>query len=139
LGVRWQVGSGQPDRSYQRSQQSDWQPQQQQQQDRRPDRRQSDGGQTDSSSSSSSSSQLRFNYGLNQDWSLPTGMAVTYLGSSSGSPTRDRNVSCTVLRLPESLYLVDCGEGSSRQAKLTGMKLEQVRRRWACWWGEIVR
>jgi ribonuclease Z len=55
-------------------------------------------------------------------------MAVTYLGSSSGAPTRDRNVSCTVLRLPESLYLVDCGEGSSRQAKLTGIKLEQVRR-----------
>lgn len=43
-----------------------------------------------------------------------------------GAPTKDRNVSCTMLRLPESLYLVDCGEGSSRQAKLTGLPLEQV-------------
>jgi hypothetical protein len=73
-----------------------------------------------------------FSHGLQQDWSLPTGLAVTYLGSSSGAPTRDRNVSCTVLRLPESLYLVDCGEGSSRQMKLTGMQLEQVRG-WEVW------
>jgi hypothetical protein len=66
---------------------------------------------------------------------LPTGMAVTYLGSSSGAPTKDRNVSCTVLRLPEALYLVDCGEGSSRQVKLTGLQLEKVRPADGAWAG----
>ncbi len=44
-----------------------------------------------------------------------TGMAVTWLGTSSGAPTLKRNVSCISLRLPQSTFLVDAGEGSCRQ------------------------
>lgn len=113
-----------------------------QQQDRRPTPRdgppantRKDSAANPAAADSTSSSQLRFNYGLRQDWSLPTGMAVTYLGSSSGAPTKDRNVSCTVLRLPEALYMVDCGEGSCRQVKLTGLQLEKVRPADGAWAG----
>eukprot|EP00775_Hariotina_reticulata_P010906 gene10906-11060_t len=67
-----------------------------------------------------------FRSGSNQDWSLPTGLAVTWLGTSSGAPSRDRNISCTVVRVPGALYPVDCGEGSHRQAHLTGLQLEQL-------------
>jgi hypothetical protein len=68
----------------------------------------------------------RYTHGLRQPWDLPTGLAVTWLGSSSGSPTRDRNVSCTALRLPGATYLVDVGEGSSRQIKATGVGVEEI-------------
>jgi hypothetical protein len=51
---------------------------------------------------------------------------VTWLGTSSGTPTRDRNISCTLVRLPGAMYMVDCGEGSHRQARCTGLQLEQV-------------
>ena len=40
---------------------------------------------------------------------------VTWLGTSSAIPTGERNVSCTVVRVHDALYLVDCGEGSHRQ------------------------
>jgi hypothetical protein len=82
--------------------------------------------------------QLHYTHGLGQDWSLPTGLAVTWLGSSSGTPTRDRNVSCTVLQQPGSLCLVDVGEGSSRQMRLTGLQLDKVCvRAWAVGWGGV--
>eukprot|EP00951_Prasinocladus_malaysianus_P008144 scaffold58899_cov23-Prasinocladus_malaysianus.AAC.2 len=45
-----------------------------------------------------------------------TGMAVTWLGSSSGAPTPARNVSCTAVELGDAgVALVDCGEGAKRQ------------------------
>lgn len=44
-----------------------------------------------------------------------TGMAVTWLGTSSGAPTLKRNVSCISLRLPHATFLVDAGEGSCKQ------------------------
>ena len=43
-------------------------------------------------------------------------LSVTWLGTSSGSPSLRRNVSCIALTLGQSTYLVDCGEGTSRQA-----------------------
>ena len=50
-----------------------------------------------------------------------TGMDLTWLGTSSGSPTVNRNVSCCVLRLPLEtdlgLWLFDCGEGTARQLR----------------------
>eukprot|EP01024_Parvocaulis_polyphysoides_P028767 TRINITY_DN2597_c0_g1_i2.p1 TRINITY_DN2597_c0_g1~~TRINITY_DN2597_c0_g1_i2.p1 ORF type:complete len:559 (-),score=89.17 TRINITY_DN2597_c0_g1_i2:692-2332(-) len=44
-----------------------------------------------------------------------TGLAVTWFGTSSGSPTDSRNVSCIALRTPENTCLVDCGEGTMNQ------------------------
>jgi hypothetical protein len=55
---------------------------------------------------------------------------VTWLGTSSGTPTRDRNISCTLVRLPGAMFMVDCGEGSHRQARSTGLNLEEVRQHW---------
>jgi hypothetical protein len=83
-------------------------------------------------------SYVKYALGSEQEWSLPTGLAVTWLGTSSGTPTRDRNISCTLVRLPGAMYMVDCGEGSHRQARCTGLRLEQVRLR-GCgvggvWW-----
>ena len=46
------------------------------------------------------------------------GLAVTWLGTSSGAPTLKRNVSCIAVRLPSSTFLVDAGEGSCRQVLL---------------------
>ena len=42
-------------------------------------------------------------------------MSVTWLGTSSGAPSLRRNVSCMAVSFGASTYLVDCGEGSSRQ------------------------
>ncbi|CAL5218555.1 g246 [Coccomyxa viridis] len=58
-----------------------------------------------------------------RDLSIPdpvaskTGLAVTWLGTSSGAPTLKRNVSCIAVRLPSSTFLVDAGEGSCRQVE----------------------
>jgi len=46
---------------------------------------------------------------------LPTGMSVTFLGTSSGAPTLERNVSCMLVRTHHATYMVDCGEGTHRQ------------------------
>lgn len=40
---------------------------------------------------------------------------VTWLGTSSGSPTPRRNVSCIAVRYDEEVFLVDCGEGTRNQ------------------------
>ncbi len=45
-------------------------------------------------------------------------MAVSWLGTSSGAPTGERNVSCTMLRTPGASYMVDVGEGTQRQFQL---------------------
>ena len=46
---------------------------------------------------------------------LVSTMSVTWLGTSSGSPSMRRNVSSIALCHGQCTYLVDCGEGSSRQ------------------------
>ncbi|GIL84558.1 hypothetical protein Vretimale_14606 [Volvox reticuliferus] len=46
---------------------------------------------------------------------LKTGLALTWLGTNSGTPTLERNVSCTLVRLPGAVQMVDCGEGTHRQ------------------------
>jgi len=60
-----------------------------------------------------------YGFGSLQRWHLPTGLAVTWLGTSSGNPTKDRNISCTLLRTPRSAFIVDCGEGSLAQLRKT--------------------
>lgn len=40
----------------------------------------------------------------------------------AGAPTRTRNVSSIALRMAKQTLLVDCGEGTSRQAVVAGIK-----------------
>ena len=59
-----------------------------------------------------------------------TGMSVTWLGSSSGAPTRQRNVSCIALDMGNSgVLIVDCGEGSKRQLARYRQQGERIRSR----------
>jgi ribonuclease Z len=55
---------------------------------------------------------------------------VTFLGTSSGVPTRTRNVSAVALRLPQrsELWLFDCGEGTQHQFLRSDLRVSQLRR-----------
>lgn len=46
---------------------------------------------------------------------LDTGLAVTWLGTSSGSPTLSRNVSSILVRVPDKTFVFDAGEGTQMQ------------------------
>ncbi len=61
------------------------------------------------------------------DPSTSTGMAITWLGTSSGAPSGKRNVSCIALRLPGATYLVDCGEGTFNQLQRAQVDLTTIR------------
>lgn len=57
-------------------------------------------------------------------------MEVTFLGTSSGVPTRARNVSSIGLKLPQraEVWLFDCGEGTQHQLLRSELKSSQIRR-----------
>lgn len=57
-------------------------------------------------------------------------MQITFLGTSSGVPTRARNVSSVALRLPQraELWLFDCGEGTQHQLLRSDLKSSQLSR-----------
>ncbi|MBM5806593.1 MAG: ribonuclease Z [Cyanobacteria bacterium M_surface_10_m2_179] len=57
-------------------------------------------------------------------------MQVTFLGTSSGVPTRGRNVSAVALRLPQraELWLFDCGEGTQHQFLRSELRVSQLSR-----------
>jgi ribonuclease Z len=57
-------------------------------------------------------------------------MELTFLGTASAMPTRQRNVSAVALRLPErrELWLFDCGEATQHQLLRTPLKPPQIRR-----------
>ncbi|PPJ64700.1 ribonuclease Z [Cuspidothrix issatschenkoi] len=57
-------------------------------------------------------------------------MQITFLGTSSGVPTRSRNVSSVALRLPQraELWLLDCGEGTQHQILRSDLKISQLSR-----------
>lgn len=57
-------------------------------------------------------------------------MHVTFLGTSAGVPTRQRNVSAVALGLPErgEMWLFDCGEGTQQQLMRSRLKLSQLAR-----------
>lgn len=57
-------------------------------------------------------------------------MQVTFLGTSSGVPTRTRNVSAVALRLPQraELWLFDCGEATQHQFLRSELRVSQLRR-----------
>ncbi|MBO1348041.1 MAG: ribonuclease Z [Hormoscilla sp. GUM202] len=57
-------------------------------------------------------------------------MQITFLGTSSGVPTRSRNVSAIALRLPQKaeVWLFDCGEGTQHQFLRSDLRVSQLRR-----------
>ncbi len=57
-------------------------------------------------------------------------LQITFLGTSSGTPTRSRNVSSIALRLPQrsEVWLFDCGEGTQHQILRSDIKVSQITR-----------
>jgi ribonuclease Z len=55
-------------------------------------------------------------------------MHLTFLGTSSGVPTRSRNVSSIALRLPQrsEVWLFDCGEGTQHQIMRSDVRISQI-------------
>lgn len=55
-------------------------------------------------------------------------MKITFLGTSSGAPSRHRNVSSLALQLPQqgTLWLFDCGEGTQHQILRSPLRLSQL-------------
>ena len=62
--------------------------------------------------------------------SVGPAVQVTFLGTSSGVPTRSRNVSAVALRLPQraELWLFDCGEGTQHQFLRSELRVSQLSR-----------
>ncbi len=57
-------------------------------------------------------------------------MKITFLGTSSGAPSRHRNVSAIGLQLVQQgkLWLFDCGEGTQHQVLRSPLRLSQLER-----------
>jgi ribonuclease Z len=57
-------------------------------------------------------------------------LQITFLGTSSGVPTRSRNVSSIALRLPQrsDVWLFDCGEGTQHQILRSDLRVSQITR-----------
>src|SRR2546423_4050151 len=57
-------------------------------------------------------------------------MRITFLGTSSGVPTKARNVSAVALKLPQrgECWLFDCGEATQHQIQHTDLRISQLRR-----------
>src|SRR5687767_14484246 len=57
-------------------------------------------------------------------------MELTFLGTGSAMPTRQRNVAAVALRLSErrELWLFDCGEATQHQLLHTPLRPPQIRR-----------
>ncbi len=57
-------------------------------------------------------------------------MEITFLGTSSGVPTRSRNVSSVALRLTQrgEIWLFDCGEGTQHQILRSDLKTSQLKK-----------
>ena len=57
-----------------------------------------------------------------------SGMEVTFLGTSSGSPSFTRNVSSYALRLNDEIWLFDCGEATQHQLMRSHLKYTKITR-----------
>jgi len=53
-------------------------------------------------------------------------MEITFLGTSSMVPTKERNHSAIFISYKNQGILVDCGEGTQRQMKIAGLKLVKI-------------
>ncbi len=52
---------------------------------------------------------------------------ITVLGTSSATPTKDRNPSAQYVRLDKHVFLFDCGEATQNQLLRSGLKLQKIR------------
>jgi ribonuclease Z len=63
-------------------------------------------------------------------WLSNTNMSQTFevliLGSSSASPTADRNVSSQLLNIAQRYFLIDCGEGTQMQLRKYKAKFQAI-------------
>lgn len=59
---------------------------------------------------------------------MPTGMSVTWLGTSSGAPSLHRNVSSICVRWPDKAFIFDAGEGTQVQLLKTNLNPAFIRR-----------
>lgn len=57
-------------------------------------------------------------------------MEITFLGTSSGVPTRSRNVSSVALKLTQrgEIWLFDCGEGTQHQVLRSDLRSSQLKK-----------
>jgi ribonuclease Z len=55
-------------------------------------------------------------------------MEVTFLGTASMVPTKERNPSAILISYGPEGILIDCGEGTQRQMRITGIKLTKITR-----------
>ncbi len=53
---------------------------------------------------------------------------ITFLGTSSMQPTKQRNHSGIVLSYKQENILLDCGEGTQRQMRIAGIKPAKITR-----------
>ncbi len=59
----------------------------------------------------------------------PLGVRITFLGTSSGAPTRNRNVTAQVLSLDSGgLLMLDCGEATQHQLMRAGLRSSRIER-----------
>lgn len=52
---------------------------------------------------------------------------ITVLGTSSATPTKDRNPSAQYVRLDKHVFLFDCGEGTQNQLLRNQLKLQKIK------------
>ncbi len=55
-------------------------------------------------------------------------MKITFLGTASMFPTKERNHTSIFIRYKNEGIIVDCGEGTQRQLKIVGIKPSQITR-----------
>jgi ribonuclease Z len=53
-------------------------------------------------------------------------MEIVFLGTASMVPTKERNPSALLISYGSEGILIDCGEGTQRQMKITGIKLTRI-------------
>ncbi|MEW6063378.1 MAG: ribonuclease Z [Nanoarchaeota archaeon] len=53
-------------------------------------------------------------------------MKITFLGTGSMQPTKERNLSAALISYRNESILVDCGEGTQRQMKIAGLKPTKI-------------
>lgn len=59
---------------------------------------------------------------------------ITFLGTSSMVPTKERNVQSILLEREGELFLFDCGEGTQRQMNIAGQSRAKIRRIFLTHW-----
>ncbi len=67
-----------------------------------------------------------YNDNFKKDWELDSKMKITFLGTASMQPTKERNLSATLVSYKSENILIDCGEGTQRQMMIKGLKVPKL-------------